>query len=306
MRSAGLARRVLKPDCEDGNERKTVNAMNENWVYYKLYTGANWDRYESLLMAACGRLYARTDIQQLFFLRYWEPAGLHLRMRFRPMPGAPVGEIGRTLETLIEGLPELPKDTYQAAIRPFGDAPLSTETRPAFLAEDVYEPEIGKYGARGIRHAEALFDGSSRLAHQIMLDDRAGIYSRKSVAPRLMYETVDALGLDADDPRFWEDYAQYWVAGQNHWLPQFRRKAAELRDAGQSILLDDAALPDTFQPQLSAWRAALADIGSEFRRVEPELATQLPSQMVHLTNNRVGVSPLEEAYFATLIAASRQ
>jgi len=278
------------------------------WAYYKLYPGRNWNRHESLLLAACAQLYSRDDLEQVFFLRYWDSQGLHLRLRYRAAAAAdadaaPPAAAAAGFDGLIAGIAQLPEDDYRPAIVPPGGLQLHDNTPPQ-LVEDTYEPEIAKYGERGIHHAERLFHHSSRLAHDILVDERSGSYSRKSIVPRVMYDTVRDLGGNADDAQFWDSYAQYWIGGQQQWLPQFRHKAADLRAAGVAVIADDASLPEAFAPRLAAWRAALARVGADYRACQNDLAADLPAHMVHLTNNRLGVSTVEEAYYATLISAS--
>ena len=57
-------------------------------------------------------------------------------------------------------------------------------------------------------------------------------------------------------------------------------------------------------PSVEAWRKGLADAVAEFARFEETKETGLPAlawNFAHLMNNRLGLMPIEEAYYSALL-----
>ena len=82
-----------------------------------------------------------------------------------------------------------------------------------------------------------------------------------------------------------------------------RSLASSLRREGADLAARGTSLVDAERsPLLATWREALERAAREFRAAAERRPRDLAFHMIHLMNNRLGVKPLEEAYFATLLA----
>lgn len=286
------------------------------WLYYKIYVG----------MASAGMEYVITrtlpDVVQLgvvdrwFFLRYHDDRGSHLRLRLRTVPEASPSvrrEVEALLHEAILAFPTLPPSPYRPTIlwRPAGVVMPPPEARSCRVEMDRYEPETDRFGTEGIAIAERIFQASSETAMGVLTDEQEGLYSRKTLIPVLMQSVVEAFTGGDGKCAFWEKYAPYWLGGEAtaaEWIPRFLAKGRELATLGIPVLTPNAQLPERARQRVSAWRRALKEGANAFRGVHddpPCSGADLAFHFTHLMNNRLGVLPIEEAYYATLIHQSR-
>ena len=73
------------------------------------------------------------------------------------------------------------------------------------------------------------------------------------------------------------------------------------------MLTPDADLPEAALRHVSAWRQAVENGSLAYSKLKDQPAPrgiELASHFIHLMNNRLGIMPVEESYFATLIMLS--
>ena len=286
-------------------------ARHAPWLYFKTYVAGGFAGMEHLIGEMLPALFAVGGYDRWFFLRFCDEGGLHLRLRLRATGG--VESLAAAVEPLVAaGLArtiDAPAGGYRPAIRPSAltGRPLwGPDRKDVALVRAEYAPEVDKFGVAGMEVAERLFEVSSRLAVEIVVDDRAGRCSRKSLVPALMRAVRRGFGgLDGADP-FWSDYASYWLdrieAPRSAWLGRFAGQAEAL--ARRGVRLFSAALPAASLARLDAWAEAVDASARAFAALgqgSRERRRDLAFHFIHLMNNRLGLLPIEEAYFAALV-----
>jgi hypothetical protein len=240
-----------------------------------------------------------------FFLRFLDDDGLHVRLRLRADGDAHdlSGRVSERVKRGVMAAEQASVGIYRPAIMPPpAMAAPYVECRRALderVVRDVYVPEVEKFGHEGIDAAELMFQISSEVGLAILRSERDGSCDRKAVALVLMHEMWRALG-SPGGVAFWDGYAGYWldpIPGlMDRWRPRFLTKAANLAAAGLSLL-----------NVAGAGAVLCADFADRVRPVAMRMiaaglpAAELAFHFMHLTNNRLGVMPIEEAYFATMI-----
>jgi hypothetical protein len=247
------------------------------WLYYKIYVGDIAGGLDYLITETLPKL-ARNDIERWFFVRYLDEEGLHLRLRVKPSDGAP--DLRPVLKLIIEdslrALPKAPPPFYQPVISTPVAARLPRRS-PIRAVEDEYEPEIAMFGAMGIAVAERLFHLSSEIAMAVLIDERADLYSRKTLAPIFMKAVCDTF-LPGSGAPFWHGYSKYWLQisreSADAWAQRFERKARELHSRALPVVTPDAALPESARNAVKTWRAGLSQAASDFEALqEPPFAS---------------------------------
>lgn len=285
------------------------------WEYFKLYFGAQGERADAFVIELHRRMTAVPMMQKWFYMRYIDEAGFHIRLRFLPDPGAQQvvsqtvrRECGEMLNRMYEFLPSayLPMVTLPDYIVDSMPAPkTNTHLR---IEVDTYVPESEKYGSHAaIPISEDVFHLSSDLAGQILADEAAELYSRKTLAPWLMHESAIAFPVHRRND-FWLQYSLYWLGGDSpaaqDWRTRFNNKAQELRDGGYPVLAPEHELPVQAAEILRRWRAGLTDAARAYKAMGESSNTRpdvLSLNFAHLMMNRLGIGTLEESYLATLL-----
>jgi thiopeptide-type bacteriocin biosynthesis protein len=258
-------------------------------------------------------LYARRLLKRFFFIRYAE-GGLHVRVRlFSDDPG--FGEAAVTL--LAERIAELE-----------GDLP-SLDGHGVSLAWQPYAPEFARYGGYvGLAVAEELFEWSSEYALAVIAKGGTVTTGRRLAKGLLATLTMlRAFGYASDElARFGSRYGRGYLPGlvapvaRNELHAVFRGAVdAQQAHLGEYVseFQDRFACGVSLTPELDAFAARL-----ESARESLQLATaagqliirnqtetdwhrcvdMLAPSYVHMTNNRLGITPMEEAYLAHVIA----
>lgn len=283
---------------------------DKRWIYYKIYPGDE-ARTDYLVTGALAEISRLSDARQWFFLHYTDEAGPHLRLRVQAYrdPGQLRERVRQVLERALARLPTLPPTSYRPTIR-LAPGPIVPELAPrsAHLELERYQPDVESFGERGVLIAEHLACASSEAAVRVLTDEYQQRYSRKTLVPLLMHATGAAFVPDAGSS-LWRDYASYWLAYapdlEAEWLPRFTAKADQLRAEGVCVVEPDAETAGEAIEVLTAWRAAVSSAAEAFCSVDddpPRSPRELTFHFLHLMNNRLGLMPIEEAYFATLIA----
>jgi thiopeptide-type bacteriocin biosynthesis protein len=282
-----------------------------NWAYFKLYPGEEFSALETLITDVFPRVVRRAEVDRWFYIRYIDAGGLHIRLRLRGSwddAEAFRQALGSVLQKGLDDLPHLPHFAYRPAISTpaVNGPPRATGERRLVIA--TYEPEVAKFGERGIPIAEELFQVSSALAMETLVAERAGTCYRKTLTPLFMQSVLDAFSPSTPTVPYWQRYSTYWLAGAPvdaaTWMERFRLKAEELCSRGIEVLPPLTALPPVSVALLVEWREALSRAALEYERLEDARppGDDLAFQFIHLMNNRLGVGPLEESYFAALLS----
>jgi thiopeptide-type bacteriocin biosynthesis protein len=292
-------------------------SAHSNWLYYRAYPRGGAHGMELLLAVTVRELLACGGFDRWFFLRYLDDDGLHLRLRFRAADGdadrlalafTPILHAGLTATSSAAPI------GYRPAVRP-ARADLGmlrggqrVEDQPLRLLRGAYEPDVENFGEQELEHAEQLFDASSRAVLAIVAEERASRVDRKALVPTMMCAVASALGPFALQREFWNGYARYWFhrigTSEGAWRRRFAAKAARLEANGVSLFPEVSA---AVAAGVQDYAAALKAHGKELALMcatLPQRPRELAYHLIHLHNNRMGLLPLEEAYFATLLGAT--
>jgi len=286
--------------------------MALTWVYFKIGVGEFDAALDHLARDVLPGLAATAQARRWFYLRYFdEVSGLHLRFRLQveaDRRDAVVQRVGGQLREVVQQVPTMALRSYQPMVELM---PMQPSVHPLLVIEDVYEEEFDKFGGReAMDDAHAWFEASSVIAAEALrLEDREG-HSRKTLAPVLMDAVVQGLSLARSSDDFFEEYALSWLppglAQRQSLRDEFFDKASQLFDRGVAIVQPDHERPQAVKDLVEVWRKAVRRARERFigyPKTGPEFLSMQAWQMIHLTNNRLGLSALEEAYLATLLEA---
>lgn len=286
---------------------------NEQWLFYKLYLGTTYDRIEQVLLHLRPRLQELVGIERWFFIRYVDEGGMHLRLRILPR-SATVPATRSAIEAILTDLCKAAPGYAASAYKPMVSFPETwhddagakgTRQGPHFVSGN-YVAEYDKYGGpAGMPIAEQCFMVSSEIALTVLGDELQDLYSRKTLVPLLM-RTCLRIFDPLPAPTFWHRYCMFWMGGDtpaaNDWYQKFLHNAEQLRLGGVAVSAADASLPAEARRVLDDWRTALEGAKTSYAALAlPVSANVLCFNFIHMMNNRLGLSPLEESYMATLL-----
>ncbi|MEG7417483.1 thiopeptide-type bacteriocin biosynthesis protein [Serratia marcescens] len=286
-----------------------------SWHFYKLYIGSHHDGMDFLITQGLTQALAYAPDSPWFFLRYIDEKGLHLRVRFLLQE-----KDSQRLETAIyaalhdalNSLPLRPANLWTPLVSFRGNTPFPTHELPVHCERAEYEPETDVYGGEtGIGIAEALFHQSSDIARAILLAEAGGGMTRKEFALPLMLAMLETFIPVARRSAFLESFSTFWLAGSadiGMIKNSFTDRAWELIDEN-SVLLSPQIRQDSQSAELvDRWQSALDQTRRNYERhcerYSDGLAKNLAFQFMHLMNNRLGLSTLDEAWLAVLLSKS--
>lgn len=286
------------------------------WLYYKLYGIAPVGGVEHLLLATHGEIKRTLESQtKWFFLRYVDQGGIHLRVRYR-VDDEVASEAHTFLYSTLSAALRQPLTIDSLAYRPavltrsrFDVSELRISAPQVAIAQ--YQPEVELFGTESIDIAESFFCASSELTLALLKLEALGLCDRKTMVPWLMFETCAAFLSPNHWKEHWRRYASYWLSVQSEpeqdWMPRFMKKANQMRSDQINLLTSPQKLNENARALLDEWVATCRTTAHAYSKTAncPPIAPIL-SQLTHLTNNRLGLLPLEEAYFATLLAEQEE
>ncbi|MGZ8284651.1 MAG: lantibiotic dehydratase C-terminal domain-containing protein [Allosphingosinicella sp.] len=285
----------------------------DQWLFYKVYLGRYVPQMDFACVQLSRQLQERLAPKQWFFMRYMDGGGPHIRMRWLGAEGRQDAE-GEAFQAIVEDLMcELvftPPSNYRPMVNlghapDMGDAAVGAEFGQSFAVRDEYHPEYEAFlGPELIETAHEVFQVSSEIAIKILSDELEDGPSRKSVAPLLMKIVIEELVGAENTGEFLTAYQEYWMRrdGINveYLVADFEFKAQNLRDTGYRL----DAVPPSQEELATRWRACLRSARAAYgdkipdRRVFPD---NLPFRFLHIMNNRLGISILDEAYLAMVL-----
>lgn len=263
--------------------------MKSQWLSVHLYSAVDLDLILlHIVRPFLAQYFAPSSGDCFFFIRYWdEGSHIRLRMKVPPMMG-PV--LLSALNQQIRSVPSL----------------------GCRLKAVAYEPEIDRYGdVDTIHFAEHYFFLSSRyiLAHIVPKPQRG---SPLTAAIELQLILLKALGWEI--PQLCQ-LLDHFIAG---WI---RRLFDPLQDPEEEHRFWSAQFEKNFSRKAAAFRSTIAQLWSDLDRKDkpddrtdflttsaqllrtymaavdhPQKRIAICASLIHMNNNRVGLSNLDEAY----------
>jgi thiopeptide-type bacteriocin biosynthesis protein len=283
------------------------------WHYYKIYIGANLDALDFVITDCLAVALDSLDRDSWFFLRYVDEGGLHLRLRIR-LPGSegsPVErEVYRALHDGLSLLSQRVPSTHVPLVSFDGHpAAPAMEGSPVHCSRDRYVPELDVFGGEsGMGIAEEVFCVSSDIARKVLVLESRGEFNRKDCVLPFFVEALKAFLNGAAFIEFLERYATFWLSGNpdiGTYKSAFAEKAYAILDEGVEII--PALTPQDIELQslIARWRKTLRNAHERYKKdcpvYTPVLADTLAFYFIHLMNNRLGFTTLDESYLAVLL-----
>jgi len=278
-------------------------------------------------------LQANGHCQDWFFLRYWE-GGTHVRVRFLNPSSeveAAVREAATAFMTAHPPEQELTREAYYAN-HTFDGEPVDVETLPWYPNGSVvklpYEPEYKRYGGvHAMPIGEEVFRISSDAAAAVLAATPGEYQKRVSMAMDLMVLMAHCFGVDEDAmAQYFTRYYSYWQGFtpnaeevRTKILESFERQSAQLVPRFKTLIqfvntTDDFPIYRQWVESLRDIRRRLEELASRGELecpydndpVDSELRTKVALtgicfSQLHMTNNRLGLSPVYEHYLGYLI-----
>lgn len=272
------------------------------------------------------------DAVGFFFLRYWEN-GPHVRARFRGLDDVAFIALGNRLQScarsIVEAMPaatETPLNLNLA--ESWQNNPRIPRFAPGATVEIMYEPEYRRYGGRhGLLINERLFDASSRLALAIIDKTIDTPALRQSIALTLTATAISLVAKGrANSYEFLDGMKEYWrsflsdpAASEEQARQAYAAGSSEFQTMLLPFTTPSAASP--LPPLAERWlrilsahfeqlRALAADNllihpltgvpAGDQAEIEAALQNIMLSQ-IHMMNNRLGIVPQQEFYFAVVL-----
>ena len=104
-------------------------------------------------------------------------------------------------------------------------------------------------------------------------------------------------------------YAGSWLphnlVQSNSFRNKFFAQAIDMLDSGQPLLTPEYQLDEIQLAQIQRWQKVAEQAAAQLRRAgfNQVFLDSQAWQLIHLMNNRLGFSPLDEAYLATILEA---
>ena len=264
---------------------------------------------------------------KFFFIRYWE-RGPHIRARFLGLPEEEFMELGYRLRRRAElATGSASADNARRALSLYPDqiqeeGQQANQLAPGQTVEIAYEPEIQRYGGvQALQINEHLFEESSRLALVVVAKTQNAADRRAVIALGLTIAAITEMAASREAvcafslmmKQFWQSYVPDPDASEERaW--RMLTASSPLR----AVLKLDTARS---QPLVEHWRTTLATHLTQLRNlaasaslthpltgfqakgsqeIEDVLWSILFSQ-IHMLNNRLGITPQQEFFFASLL-----
>jgi len=285
-----------------------------SWHFYKLYIGSHHDGMDFLIAEGLTPALALAPDSPWFFLRYIDEKGVHLRVRFllQNEDQSREAAIYATLHDALNRLPKRPASLWTPLVN-FRDMPTFPEYQfPVHCERAEYQPETEVYGGEtGMGIAETLFHHSSDIARAILQDESAHTVSRKDFVLPLMLAALQRFVPPGRHIAFLDSYATFWLAGSpdiGMMKNTFTDRAWDLIDENVPLLSPQLRQQPHCAALLTRWESALEQTRRSYERhcerYNDGLAENLAFQFMHLMNNRLGLSTLDEAWLAVLMSKS--
>jgi thiopeptide-type bacteriocin biosynthesis protein len=288
-------------------EGSSVHSMpTSTWLSFTIYVFDRAELIDWIMLVTLPSILRELGNPRWFFIRYSDERGIHLRLRIEVSndDAALFASIVRERCTFPFFVTGCFKD-QQWFLPAWAASPIASPSisdQPATEVEVVpYEPEVALYGKKGILAAEQFFFESSEVVLSVLQQLRHK-QIRKSVALALMELCRRAFDPASDAGEFWNSYRDLWLQGMAagaQWRSSFVGKAAMV---SPDQLLCDGPMKGV----VDRLEQAFAQAARAYASLEPGWLKNrsVVNQFVHLTNNRLGLAPLEESYLAQLLSTN--
>ncbi|MEV6318449.1 thiopeptide-type bacteriocin biosynthesis protein [Streptomyces sp. NPDC051776] len=274
----------------------------QEWLYARIHhrNHADGELLLTTLVPSWLHEAGRLGIRRWFFVRYADLSGPHLRLRFRGAPGALDDCYAAGRRLWVEHARRPPAQEAVERLHPMAEAaiPGSGQRRLSF---GLYGREYDYYGApAAVDIAEELFQQSSEVSLEAVARTAGDRAARARIAVDVMRGCLGDLGT-AQRERFWRLHWQHWtgpLSGAPALMVQAEKTAARWRRRLGEDACAAATAPGAagLSAAATALGRALAEGVSRAMRADPgAVASRLLLMQVHMTLNRLGFLPLEEA-----------
>ncbi|GII81390.1 hypothetical protein Sru01_63720 [Sphaerisporangium rufum] len=276
-----------------------------SWLYCAIYPGA-FERLDGvvqdLVAGTHHRLETAGEHGRWFFLRFLDLGGPHIRLRVQG-PAALLDDVYTDLTGRFPG--------FLREMRSDPSAPVESLPGPLPMdyweAVDVrlYEPESRRYGgAEGVHAAEGGFMRSSEIALRAVCEelDRP----RRQALAALTMKNVLRHCLPGAEEQFWSRYFWYWT-GRDEPLASAGRAAAVAAATrlAPAIRAAENGLPPQLVLDAGDYGDAVRATAAGAIAAGVSLTTwQWVFHLLHLHNNRLGITPADEAVLAALLGGA--
>lgn len=291
------------------------------------------DLLNECLIPVIRTLQAEGHCKEWFFLRYWE-GGTHVRVRFLNPSAAVEEKVRAAAAAYLAAHPpeqELTREAYYEH-HTFDGEPVDVEALPWYPNGSIvrlpYEPEYKRYGgAHAMALSEEVFRISSDAAAAVLAATPGEYQKRVSMAMDLMILTARCFGVEADAmAQYFSRYYLYWQRFapkpeevRAKILESFERQSEQLVPRFKMLLqfvdsADEFPIYREWVNQLLEVRRrleALAERGLLESPYDEEAVdsahrtayaiTGIAFSHLHMTNNRLGLTPVYEHYLGYLI-----
>lgn len=286
--------------------------MNQQWIYFRIALGKHYQCADTIIIKYFSALKADDRIQQWFYLRYYEKdIGFHLRFRVKVNnqdAEAVKTTIANQLDIVIEQGPQLPKVVRAPLFNQGFD--YQYDDKPLQVIDSIYEPELDKFGGEvGLEIAESWFAPSSDLAIDILQHEIFNQVPRHIVVNHLTRVVCESFNVKPNIAKFLQIYAGSWLphnlVQSNSFRNKFFAQAIDMLDNEQPLLSPEYELDEIQLAQIQRWQKVAEQTAAKLRRAgfNQVFLDSQAWQLIHLMNNRLGFSPLDEAYLATILEA---
>lgn len=274
----------------------------------------NHQKYDEFICKIVDRLGKYKDdnmIDKWFFIRYWE-GGPHFRFRiFNAKSDVVEKEIIKEMEDYFLNNPSENKITREEYYKnsKFDGKVMNIDELPWYDEGEVvnikYEPEIQRYGGKNvIEYSESLFMESSYLAKNLILATENNFTKRliySSAITFILAKSLTELCGEDDINKFFEFYKTMWrnfidSSEYEEKLKQFLTSNIKAMETVKENLLGNKGFNKYLNSIKNIFKQIIENIES------PEGLRYIIASHIHMTNNRLGVTPLYEYYISeTLI-----
>lgn len=251
-------------------------------------------------------------VNQWFFVRYWE-GGPHLRLRIQTdQPEAIIEQVTDFTQGywLINpsSLPPMTKDAYYEGHK-FDGKEISMNDLPWYEDQSVhlipYEPELARYGGADVMaYSENVFAHSSRLVAYLLSKMKFDPARRFILSLTLTRYLVEEL-LEFEDE---EDNVQFCLFYQEYWESFVEGNKTD--DLRRLFYANEMSVNRFYQllNQNEIVKDCLVAMKQELQQIREQVRDELylhriVASHIHMTNNRLGVSPFVEYYISEYLGA---
>ncbi|WP_162309104.1 thiopeptide-type bacteriocin biosynthesis protein [Brevibacillus antibioticus] len=280
------------------------------WLYYKIYSERNnhFDVMIKEIVAPACNLLVQHKIHpaKWFFIRYVDYTGYHLRVRFK-ISTQGLDQATKVLESYFSEM--IPCVLKMDVVPPRSLIPVQQDHNkknaesPGTIELAVYEPEISKYGgSEGVSKAEPIFQQSSELVVNSIEDIIVGQIDRYLLGLAIMKLKLDTLFLhdEKEELLFLQHYLFYWTGAKYSASgQQLAKKFLELTIKKVKAIESDMTelLPIVNRTYISLVASTIEQV----LKISHKSKVELLFHYIHMMNNRLGITPLEEAYLAAIL-----